>query len=48
MYLDISPTTFKNYINDGRLKEGVHFYMKSGKMVFNEDAIINLRQRLKG
>jgi hypothetical protein len=42
-FLNISNSSFQNYLKDGRLKEGVHFYKKNGKMVFIENAIIELK-----
>ena len=45
-YLDISESSYQNYLKDGRLKESVHFYRKNGKMVFIENAIIELKNNL--
>ena len=45
-HLGISASSYQNYLKDGRLKENVHFYKKNGKMIFIEDAIIELKNNL--
>ena len=45
-FLDISQSSYQNYLKDGRLRENEHFYRKNGKMIFIEDAIINLKSNL--
>lgn len=49
-FLSKSERTINNYIEQGFLKEGYHFYRKNGKiLVFIEDAILEFRdERDKG
>lgn len=49
-FLNKSERTVNNYIEQGLLKEGFHFYRKNGKiLVFIEDAILEFRdERDKG
>lgn len=44
MFLGITERTVNNYIADGKLREGYHFYRKNDKiLVFIEDAIIEFK-----
>ncbi len=46
-FLNKSERTINNYISQGYLKEGHHFYRKNGKiLVFIEDAIFEFRNKL--
>lgn len=46
-FLDKSERTVNNYITQGILKEGTHFYRKNGKiLVFVESAVIEFRKEL--
>jgi len=45
-FLGIADRTYYNYLENGKFKEGIHFYKKDGKMHFVEDAIIELRDNL--
>lgn len=45
-FLDISSATYYNYINQDIIKENIHFYKKDGKIIFIEDAIIDLRNNI--
>ncbi len=49
-FLNKSERTINNYIEQGLIKEGYHFYRKNGKiLVFIEDAILEFRdERDKG
>jgi hypothetical protein len=45
-FLDVTPRTINNYIEQGYLKDGRHFYRKNGKiLVFIEDAILEFRDK---
>ncbi|WP_373035503.1 helix-turn-helix domain-containing protein [Sulfurimonas sp.] len=45
-FLNKSERTVNNYIEQGLLKEGYHFYRKNGKiLVFIEDAILEFRDK---
>ncbi len=47
-YLDVTERTVNNYIQNGYLKDGIHFYRKSAKMlVFIEDAVISFNEKRK-
>jgi len=45
-YFGVQPRTINNYMTQGYLKEGVHFYRKNGKLLFVEDAILNFDKRI--
>ena len=46
-FLEKSEGTIGNYISNGLLKEGKHFYRKNGRMlVFVESAVIEFRKEL--
>ncbi|MDO9304595.1 MAG: hypothetical protein Q7T77_04660 [Sulfuricurvum sp.] len=46
-FLEKSEGTIGNYISNGLLKEGKHFYRKNGRMlVFVESAVIEFRNEL--
>lgn len=46
-FLDKSERTVNNYIAQGILKEGKHFFRKNGKiLVFVESAVIEFRKEL--
>ena len=46
-YLDISNSTFYNYINQNILQNGYHYIKKNNKYFFYEDKIIELKSNLK-
>ena len=47
-FLSVTPRTVNNYISQGLLVEGVHFYRKGVRMlVFIEDAIFDFSDKLK-
>ena len=46
-FLCVTPRTINNYIEQGYLKEGYHFYRKNAKvLVFIENAILEFRDNL--
>lgn len=46
-FLNVSERTINNYITQGSLKDGYHFYRKNGKiLVFIEDAVAEFKKEL--
>lgn len=46
-FLDVTPRTINNYIEQGLLIEGYHFHRKNAKiLVFIEEAIFEFRDKL--
>jgi len=46
-FLNVTPRTVNNYMRQGYLKEGYHYFHKNAKMiVFDEDAILEFRDQL--
>lgn len=46
-FLNVTPRTISNYIQQGFLKKDKHFYYKNSKMlVFVEEAILEFRNEL--
>lgn len=46
-FLNVTPRTINNYIIQGYLKDGYHYFRKSAKLlVFDEDAILEFRDKL--
>jgi len=43
-FLCIDRRTFKKYIEEGRLEEGVHYYNDSNKRIYVPDAIIAFKK----
>jgi len=43
-FLCIDKRTFKKYIDEGRLEEGVHYYNDSNKRIYIPDAIIAFKK----
>jgi len=45
-YFGVKPRTINNYITNGYLVEGKHFFRKNAKLLFVEDAILTFDKRI--